>query len=303
MIKRHLQESLRNSAVQDEEPGSVSSSSSESESELEISSSNTTDAKKRVLIVPSRGLGFRFRHFMLDLHALMPHSKKESKLDTKNKLILINELCELDNCNYAMFLEGRKNSDLYLWLSDVANDGPCARFYVQNVHTAGELNLKGNCMRKGRAIVSFSPEFSSTATTTARPELVTVKGLLEGAFSVEEGHPKCNSYYDRVISFTYADDRIWYRNFEINVDSVSGELSLLEIGPRFCMQLIKIHERSFAGPIIFHNDKYQSPNEMRSAIKKDAALKYSKKVSAVKMHEKNMESLAMSEDELDTMFH
>lgn len=283
---------------------SSSGSSSDSDSYHSAAEDQTevkSDNKRRLMIVPSRGLGFRYRHFMLDLAALLPHSKRENKLDTKNQLGLINELCDLEDCDFAMFLEGRRSEDLYLWLSDVASDGPSAKFYVQNVHTAGELNMKGNCMRKSRAIVSFSPEFDEPS----NPELAIVKRLLEQAFSVSEDHPKINPYYDHVINFSFLDGRIWYRNYQILEQEVSGkagELSLLEVGPRFCMQLIKIHERSFSGQILFRNESFVSPNEIRSLAKQQASSKYVRRINEEKESAEMKQKLALQEDELDTMF-
>jgi len=254
------------------------------------------------MILPSRGLGFRFRHFMLDLAALLPHSKRENKLDTKNQLGIINEVCDLEDCDYVMFLEGRRSEDLYMWLSDASSDGPSAKFYVQNVHTAGELNMKGNCARKSRGIVSFSPEFDDPSI----PHLSIVKRLLEQTFSIPQDYPKINPYYDHVISFSYLDGRIWYRNYQIDEQPVSGstgELGLLEIGPRFCMQVVKIHERSFSGPIVFKNEQFVSPNEIRNMAKQHASSKYVRRINEEKASAETKQKLALQEDELDTMFH
>lgn len=57
--------------------------------------------KQRVLLVPSRGVTMRMRHLVNDIEALLPHSKKESKLDSKSNLHIINELAELNNCNVS----------------------------------------------------------------------------------------------------------------------------------------------------------------------------------------------------------
>ena len=39
--------------------------------------------KQRVLIVGSRGINARFRHFLEDLKKIIPHHKKDNKLDCK----------------------------------------------------------------------------------------------------------------------------------------------------------------------------------------------------------------------------
>ena len=57
-----------------------------------------TDAlknKQKVLIFATRGITTSYRHLMDDLRMLIPHCKKDNKLDTKDKLNLINEICEM----------------------------------------------------------------------------------------------------------------------------------------------------------------------------------------------------------------
>lgn len=69
---------------------------------------------------------------MNDLGALMPHSKKDAKLDTKSKLYHLNELADLYNCNNVLFFETRKHGqDLYMWLSKAPN-GPSMKLHLQN---------------------------------------------------------------------------------------------------------------------------------------------------------------------------
>jgi ribosome biogenesis protein BRX1 len=68
---------------------------------------------------------------MGDIHSLLPHSRKESKLDTKTKLFQLNELAELYNCNNVLFFEARKGKDLYMWMSKPPN-GPTVKFHLQN---------------------------------------------------------------------------------------------------------------------------------------------------------------------------
>ena len=46
----------------------------------------------------------------------MPHSKKDSKMDHKDKLgDTIPEICEMKNCNNCIYFEMRKKQDLYMW--------------------------------------------------------------------------------------------------------------------------------------------------------------------------------------------
>ena len=112
---------------------------------------STVQNRQRVLMLSSRGIThryvmlsnffsffffgltkFRQRHLMNDLAALLPHSKKDAKLDTKSKLFHLNELADLYNCNNVLFFESRKHGqDLYMWLSKAPN-GPSMKLHLQN---------------------------------------------------------------------------------------------------------------------------------------------------------------------------
>ena len=62
----------------------------------------------------------------------MPHSKKDAKMDRKDRLSeIIPEICEMKNCNNCAYFEMRKKMDLYLWLGKMPH-GPTAKFLVQN---------------------------------------------------------------------------------------------------------------------------------------------------------------------------
>jgi ribosome biogenesis protein BRX1 len=87
--------------------------------------------RSRILILSSRGVTYRHRHLLNDLVSMLPHSRKDAKLDTKNRLGYLNEVAELYNCNGVVFFEARKRMDLYLWLGRVVN-GPCVKFHLMN---------------------------------------------------------------------------------------------------------------------------------------------------------------------------
>src|SRR5438045_3367123 len=82
----------------------------------------------------------RQRHLLKDLASLLPHARKDAKLDTKSKLFQLNELAELYNCNNVMFFEARKREDLYLWMSKAPN-GPCVKMHVQNCKSHSRPHL------------------------------------------------------------------------------------------------------------------------------------------------------------------
>ena len=118
--------------------------------------------RQRTLVFSSRGISFRVRHLLNDLRVLMPHSKKDAKMDRKDRIgEIIPEICELKNCNNCVYIEMRKKKDVYMWVSKVPH-GPSAKFLVQNLHTMDELKLTGNHLKGARPILSFDSAFDST---------------------------------------------------------------------------------------------------------------------------------------------
>ncbi|CAI1708001.1 hypothetical protein SEUBUCD646_0O00840 [Saccharomyces eubayanus] len=228
--------------------------------------------KQRTLLISSRGVNYRHRHLIQDLSGLLPHSRKEPKLDTKKDLQQLNEIAELYNCNNVLFFEARKHQDLYLWLSKPPN-GPTIKFYIQNLHTMDELNFTGNCLKGSRPVLSFDHRFESS------PHYQLIKELLMHNFGVPPTARKCKPFIDHVMSFSIVDDKIWVRTYEIshstkNKDEYEDgeeDISLVEIGPRFVMTVILILEGSFGGPKIYENKQYVSPNFVRAQIKQQAA--------------------------------
>lgn len=88
MLKRKLKSDKEAEFAEDEEENagyssisSLSSSESEEESGEEIESAEEPVARvekenHKVLVLASRGINARQRHLMLDVHNLLPHSKK-----------------------------------------------------------------------------------------------------------------------------------------------------------------------------------------------------------------------------------
>lgn len=197
---------------------------------------------------------------------LMPHSKADTKMDRKDKLFVINEVCEMKNCNKCIYFEAKKKQDLYMWLSNSPH-GPSAKFLVQNVHTLAELKMTGNCLRGSRPLLSFDPAFDEL------PHYALLKELLIQIFSTPRYHPKSQPFVDHVFTFSILDNRIWFRNFQI----IEEDAALVEIGPRFVLNLIKIFQGSFGGPTLYENPHYQSPNMHRRIVRSMTAAKYREK--------------------------
>jgi ribosome biogenesis protein BRX1 len=231
---------------------------------------------------------------MMDIMALLPHSKKDVKVQAKdNKADTLNELADLKGCSSCLLFECRKKKDLYMWLSK-SPSGPSAKFLLKAVHTTEELKLTGNHLKGARPLLSFSSEFEM------HPHLQLLKELLLQVFCTPKDHRKSKPFFDHVFTFSFLDNHIWFRNYQISVphqsatnkiDRVALErMTLVEAGPRFAMNPIKIFSGSFGGQTLFENPFYVSPNAERSLEKRRKAGKYQKKVKA-KQRRKTYESV------------
>jgi Brix domain len=172
--------------------------------------------KQRCLVLCSRGVTARYRHLMEDLRTLLPHHKKESKLDPGKGGMgrAVNDIAAMRGCNSVLFLECRKRRDCYMWLGHVGGgsssgnssstytDGPSVKFHVTNVHTMDELRLTGNCMKGSRPILSFDQSFEKIG------HLKLIKELFVDVFGTPRGHPKSKPFVDRIMAFYHADKRV-----------------------------------------------------------------------------------------------
>eukprot|EP00808_Paulinella_micropora_P010389 g70528.t1 len=258
--------------------------------------------KQRTLIFSSRGITLRGRHFMKDLQDLLAHSKKDAKLDTKDKLFVVNEIADMRNCNNTVFFEARKRQDLYMWVSRCPS-GPSAKFLVQNLHTTEELKLTGNCLKGSRPILYFDQSFDS------QPHLRLLKELFTQVFGTPKGHPKAKPFIDHVFSFYILQDRIWFRNYQIVLEApaAQGHVSkkapvLVEIGPRFVLNPIRIFEGSFSGATLWQSGTFVSPNTLRSQQRKRQGSKYADRIQQKKRRKEHVESHPVPKDELRGVF-
>eukprot|EP00510_Aplanochytrium_minuta_P003555 CAMPEP_0184017668 /NCGR_PEP_ID=MMETSP0954-20121128/7677_1 /TAXON_ID=627963 /ORGANISM="Aplanochytrium sp, Strain PBS07" /LENGTH=365 /DNA_ID=CAMNT_0026298955 /DNA_START=72 /DNA_END=1169 /DNA_ORIENTATION=+ len=263
--------------------------------------------KQRVLVFSSRGVTSRFRHLNEDFRTLLVHSKKENKHDTKKNLYEINDLCEMNGCNNCIFFEARKSKDLYLWVTKAPN-GPSAKFLVSNIHTMEELRLTGNCLKGSRPILSFDKAFDSS------PHMQILKQLFTSAFGTPKGHPKSKPFVDHIMNFSVADGRIWFRHFQI-VDSTQDKkeirraakegketVSLVEIGPRFVLSLVKIFNGGFGGQVLYENPKYVKPNTIRSEANKRKGKAYAQRKAAEKRRDVRRQKNYIPKDPLGDVF-
>lgn len=72
-----------------------------------------------------------------------------------------------------------------------------------------ELRLTGNCIKGSRPFLSFSADFDTI------PHLKLLKEVFSQAFGVPNKHPKSRPFYDHVFTFSFLDNRVWFRNFQV----------------------------------------------------------------------------------------
>ncbi|KXN92281.1 Ribosome biogenesis protein BRX1 [Leucoagaricus sp. SymC.cos] len=248
--------------------------------------------KQRVLLLSSRGITHRMRHLMNDLETLLPHVKKDAKLDSKNHLHLLPELADLNNCNNALYFEARRHEDLYLWAVKTPN-GPSVKMHVQNVHTMDELKMTGNCLKGSRGLLSFDKGFDETEWGRL------VKELFTHIFGVPPTARKAKPFVDHILTFSLLDSKIWFRNFQIlEKDPLQPngppQMSLVEIGPRFVLTPIRIFEGAFGGATVYSNPEFISP----ALIRREKGGKYSYRKDAEQGQERRKEMRRLGENEL-----
>lgn len=166
--------------------------------------------KQRCLILCSRGVTARYRHLLEDLRTLIPHHKKDSKLDPGKSTPgsaggvghAVNEICDVKSCNSFLFLECKKRGqDAYLYVG-YPSKGPSAKFHLANVHTMDELRMTGNCMKGSRPLLTFDESFGRV------PHLKLLKAMFIDIFGTPRGHPKSKPFVDRVMGFYFADNKV-----------------------------------------------------------------------------------------------
>eukprot|EP00163_Fabomonas_tropica_P000478 TRINITY_DN1028_c0_g1_i2.p1 TRINITY_DN1028_c0_g1~~TRINITY_DN1028_c0_g1_i2.p1 ORF type:complete len:304 (+),score=70.18 TRINITY_DN1028_c0_g1_i2:122-1033(+) len=265
--------------------------------------------RQRTLIFSSRGTSHRDRHLLNDLRKMLPASKTDVKLDAKDKISVINEICEMKSCNNCVYFETRRRSQLYMWLAKYPT-GPSIKCFVKNVHTMDELRMTGNCLKGSRPILSFDNTFETA------PHWGVCKEILSHIFSVPKMQRGSKPFIDHVFSFHIVDNKIWFRNFQIIFDDAdpvvaqkksqngkkAPEVSLVEIGPRFVLDIVKIFSGSFGGSTLYENPDFITPAKLSAIRKSEKAGRYIKRKNA--NENKALKKLAnqLEPGELDDVF-
>lgn len=237
---------------------------------------------------------------MNDLHLILPHSKRESKFDDKSALFQLNELAELNSCTHTLFLETRKPDDLYLWLAKCPS-GPSVKFHVENIHTLDELAFSGNCMIGSRPLLSFDSSLSQSEHGKI------IQDLLTAVFGTPLTCKKSRPYYDHVFQFGVADGRVWFRNYQIaeNIEGAQLQvdgMSLVEIGPRFVLNPIRLFAGSFGGSTIWSNESFKSSAALRAESKRSLAGAHMQRVVAHEQANLRKQQANLARSDLDKVF-
>ena len=81
-------------------------------------------------------------------------------------------------------------------------------------------------------------------------------------FGTPKMHPKSQPFIDHVMTFSWLDQRIWFRNYQI----VEETGALAEIGPRFVLNPVKVFSGSFQGEKLWENPHFVSPTSVRTRL-------------------------------------
>ncbi|KAK6638478.1 hypothetical protein RUM43_006745 [Polyplax serrata] len=236
--------------------------------------------KQRVLVLALRGGTHLHRHLMEDIRTLLPHAKKDNKVEKTNNLGVLNEIAESKNCNKSVLFETRRKNDLYIWMSN-HEGGPSAKFGVESIYTMKELKLTGNCLKGSRPLLTFDETF------TKEPHYQLLKELFVQIFSTPNHHPKSQPFIDHVLTFSVVDNKIWFRNYqilsedgalaEIGKTNTSCDTSLCIFslpGPRFVLNPVKIFSGSYGGEVLWDNPNYISTTMFRRLLNKKKGNRY-----------------------------
>lgn len=112
-------------------------------------------------------------------------------------------------------------------------------------------------------------------------------------------------------------EQIWVRNYQVLEQQASNALeahlakkqsgqiqatSLVEIGPRFVLNPIRIFRGSFGGQTLYKNPDFVSPNEIRSHEKAMQGNAYVERKVNQKKRKERQEEYVLPEDPLASVF-
>jgi ribosome biogenesis protein BRX1 len=79
-------------------------------------------------------------------------------------------------------------------------------------------------------------------------------------------------------------------------------VQLVEIGPRFVLEPIRIFRGTFGGPTLYQNPHYVSPNELRSVAKRQQGRSYEIRKEAQQKRKDRNQQIVLPKNPLDDVF-
>jgi ribosome biogenesis protein BRX1 len=170
--------------------------------------------RQRVLLVGSRGIKAKCRHLMTDLSKLLPHHKRETKIE-KNQGVRtqLESSCEMKDCENILYFEQR-GQRMYLYMGK-SPSGPTIKFQLTGVSTAEELKLTGNCLKYSRPIISFDESFKEKESGNQIWSIF--RRLAVDAFGTPKFHPKSQPFVDKVFHFGMSNGAVHFRNYQVRI--------------------------------------------------------------------------------------
>lgn len=283
---------------QDDKNKETSFFKDEIEKEVKDTSNNKWKNRVKVLMVASRGISNQERVLMNNIMSLVPHSKKECKIERKIAQDQLNEICYNNSCNTGVYFEHKKR-EFCMWIFK-SPEGPSFKFQVNSITTLDEPKMIGNCLKYSRPILSFDKSFDDDKT----PHLGLMKEVLTSVFNTPKLHPKSKPFHDHIETFNNINDTIYFRNYQIlndlketfkSTDDVD-KLQLVEIGPRCALKLIKVFDGVLGGKCLYTNPSYIAP----SLVLKKNHMKFKDRQEKLLLKENEVQEKFNNKEDLNT---
>jgi ribosome biogenesis protein BRX1 len=213
-----------------------------------------------LIVLVQRGITPRQRHLVRDLGTLLPRVAFGEKLPRRATLEAVQDACFLTEGGMrALFLPAHFEDNMWMWLVRLPH-GPSVRFQAINLHTIAELNFEHELRRvRHPCLVSFDRAFD------AEPHLRLIREMLRAAFSAaaptgaaasptEPEPPAALAArgFRTVMSFSYADARVWLRAYDVVPDEVNCESDALrERGPRLVLTPQRVLSAVLDGAVLW----------------------------------------------------
>jgi len=85
-------------------------------------------------------------------------------------------------------------------------------------------------------------------------------------------------------------------------EKATTDIELVEIGPRFVLNPIKIFESMMSGAILFENSFFVHPQIVRRTDREKKMIEKAKKIGKKKERKDTMKGLEIPQDEVDRLF-